>query len=315
MAIDEDNPLDALSQTLPASFRGVPFPVSSRECSWGHDAAEHKLFGVAVENVELTGRTGKVFTFEIPFRNGVNPGPNETELIGRVLYPDLFREFIDAFNDPTSGPLVDPFHGTVNCKPGTIDESMTGDARDGVIVKAKFRESNDTTEGTAPEPDSPATITGIAQAADALDAELAALNPPLTDDSGVPFTSFSQFGAMLRAPFDSLTLLSTRIGNVIAGFTGELQRLKESVDRMNDVGLWPIANAIVELQSLLYDVAAAGQRERSKLRRYVVPRDMALGAILTFLQVDFDTVVQLNPTICDSPIVPEGTAVIYRRAA
>jgi hypothetical protein len=314
MAIDNENPLDALSQTLPASWEGVPFPVTNRTCRGGQDSAAHNYFGV-LENRELTGPSGREFSYEIPFRNGVGPGKNEDQLKGRVLFPDLFRAFLDAFNDPTARVLVDPVHGRVNCKAGTVEDVLNGDSRDGVTVRATFFESNDNVDGTAPKPDEPAPITGIAQAADALDAQLAALTPPITDSEGNAFTSFAQLGAQLRAPFDTMTLLSMRVGNVIAAFTGELQRLKESVDRLNDVNLWPIANAIAELQSFVYDVADASQRERAKLSRYLVPRDMTLGAILTFLGVDFDTTVQLNPTICDYPLVPEGTAVIYKRAA
>jgi hypothetical protein len=313
MAINQQNPLDALSQTLPASWRGVPFPVASRECGWKHDQVKHAIFGKPVENIELTGLTGKELHYEIPFRNGVMPGPNEDALRGRILFPDLYIAFIDAFNEPTSGTLVDPLHGPLNCKAGSIHEVMSGDARDGVVVRVTFEQSDDSPEGSAPPVDTPAAITGIAQTADALDAQLADLTPPLTDDDGEPFTSFSQFGAALRAPFDSLSLLSTRLGNVIAGFTCELERLKDSVERANDVGLWPIEQSATELLNFLADIMLAGQREETKLRRFVVPRDMSLGAIMTFLHVDFDVLLQLNPTIADNPTVPEGTAVTYRR--
>jgi hypothetical protein len=305
--------LDVLLQFLPASWRGVPFPVTDFEIGWSHDRAVHKVYKKPVSNIETTGRNSREFSFDIPFRNGVIPGPSEDELRGRSLYPDVYLAFVDAFNEDTAGKLIHPSVGKVNCKPGQIRVIGRAQDRDGLTVHVTFDESDDTPEGNAPPPDSPSPVTGLATEADNLDAMLIALTPPLTDEAGTPFTSFAQFGALLRAPFDTLTLLATRAGNVIAGFADQLDRLKESVDRANDVNLWPILDSVGKLKNSLIDLTAAGQKEALKLHKYVVPHDMTVTDIVNFLHVDFEALVQTNPFLCDGPVVTESTIVLYMR--
>ncbi|MFA5186336.1 MAG: DNA circularization N-terminal domain-containing protein [Patescibacteria group bacterium] len=306
--------LDILLQFLPASWRGVPFPVADFDISWSHDHAVHKVYKQPVSNIETTGRNSREFGFDIPFRNGVIPGPTEDDLRGRILYPDVYLAFVDAFNEDTAGDLIHPSVGKVNCKPGQIRVIGSAQSRDGVMVHATFTESDDTPEGNAPPPDSPAPMTGIASEAENLDTMLLVLKPPpLDDDTGEPFTSFAQFGALLRAPFDTLSLLSTRVGNAIAAFGDQLDRLQESVSRLNDVSMWPILDSIGKLRDSLIDLTVAGQKEALKLHKYVTPHDMTVSDISNFLQVDFESLILANPFLCDSPIVVENTTVIYQR--
>lgn len=307
------NGLDVLSQFIQASWRGAPFYTTEFETAWGYDLAQHKVYRKPVSNVEDTGRNSREFSFDSPFRNGIIPGPSEKDMQTVVAYPDLFNQFIDAFNIGGPGQLVHPHFGKVNCKASTIRVVGRATERDGLTVHVTFVESDDTPEGNAPPADSPAPVTGIAHNASDLDAKLAALDPPLTDSEGMPFTSFSQFGELLRAPFDSFTLLTTRVGNVINAFSNELDKLQESIDRANDVGYWPIADAVSKLRDSLTDMMMAGQKEALKTYRYIVPRDMTLDQIIMQTGVDFDTLVKANPLIVDEPIVREGTIVIYQK--
>lgn len=303
--------MDALSQTLPASWRGIPFPVTSREVGWGHDLAHHKIFKKPVDNVEMTGRNSREFSFEIPFRNGILPGPNEDTLRGRILFPDLYVAFVDAFNEDTAGDLVDPMWGKVNCKPGTIREVMSGDARDGVVVRATFVESDDTPEGNANAVDTPAAISGFLAASDKLDNALVSV----PEDLQAGFISLAEIGALLRSPFDTLTLLSLRFAGLLSAVSGQLDALQFSIEAVDDIGFWSVQEAINDLRNSIADIQQAGQAEQTKLRMYMTPVDMTLAQILSFLRVDFDSIVQLNPTICDGPIVYKDTPVMYSRAA
>jgi hypothetical protein len=302
------NALDILVKLQPASWRGVPFPVLDMDVAWSHDRAHHKVYKKPVSNVETTGRNSREFSFDIPFRNGVVPGPVEDELRGRPLYPDLYRAFEDAFNEPTTGELVHPLYGKVKCKPGTIRVVCRGTERDGVTVHVTFDETDDNPDGTSPAPDAPSPITGISQEADALDAMLLDVVPPLVDENGNAFSSFADYGALLRSPFDTLTGLSIRIGGVINAFSAELDRLKESVDLLEDVGLWPIIHAIESLKDSLTDLVAS---QSAKLHRFEAPKRMPVAQLLGMLHVDMDTLISFNPQIVDGPYVEEGTTVIY----
>jgi hypothetical protein len=304
--------LDVFGQLLPASWRGVPFPVVDFDSQWSHDRAAHKVYKKAVSNVETTGRNSREFSFDIPFHNGVVPGTSEDGLRGRILFPDLYLSFIDAFNEPTTGELVHPIHGKINCKPGTIRVLGRGNERSGVNVHATFDETDDDPEGNGPAPDSPAPITGIASDAEALDAMLGELSPPLTDDDGNTFPSFSELGAALRAPFDTLSILQARMLSPIVSISDQLDRLKESVDRQNDVGMWPIVNAIGALRESLFQLAT-NEEQVVKILRYIPHQRTTVAQIVAILHVDFDQLVQMNPMITDTPFVEEGTIVYYKR--
>ncbi len=304
---------DVLSQLLPASWRGVPFPILSWSVGWSHDSVEHKPYRKKVSNVEDTGLNSRVFSFEIPFRNGIVPGPAEEKLRGKVLFPYLLMKFVDEFNKDDSGILVHPLFGPVNCKSGEIKLASDGKKRDGIEVQATFKESDDSAEGTAPKPDTPAVVHGMAMDADALDAELGSLNPPLEHEDGVPFASFSQIGALLRAPYDTASMLSMRFTNANSAMAAELTRLKEAVYRANDVNLWPINDLITKLRNALADMQSGSGGTSARMMRYVVPKEMTLGEISTLLNVSIEDLLASNPMIADEPLVRRGVQIIYVR--
>lgn len=303
---------DELSQLLEASFRNVPFPTAGLEVSFSHDGPEHRIFGKDVNNVENTGRNSRVWSAQIPFFNGVRAGRAEHQLLGKVLFPVLYRQFLEAMKDGSAGELVDPDTGPVNVKPRTCRARIDPLRRDGFFVDATWIESDDSVDGTAPALDSPSPVTVLDIESKNLDTLIGTMNPPPpVADGDPPFGSFAGLFTSLRSVLDTVELQQQRIAGVINNFSSELDRLKESVDRLNDCALWPVYESIEHLQSSLTDLAQAGQASRPSLRFYTVPRDTTLAGVAAVLRTDTATLARVNPLLLEDPVVRGGTVVAY----
>lgn len=305
---------DALSQLQPASWRGVPFPATALEVSFEQDHAEHKFPDRDGANVEPTGRAPQVLTATIPFRTGVVPGKSENQLNGRALYPDVFRAFYVGCADRTTGDLIHPDLGKLRVKVKTFKVRWDPTRRDGVDADVTWVESDDNEQGLQQALSAPSTVQSIMSLAADLDDLSRQMNPPYQpSQQGV---TFAQFATSIRAIFDQTGLAVQRIGGVIDGFSAELDRLTESVNRVRSAGLWPILQAVNHLQSSLVDVrntviAGVGVDNSRPLRRKATVVDMTIAGIASSLGNSIQEIVSLNPLLLDSPIVKRDTVITY----
>lgn len=302
---------DELSQLLQASWRGVAFPTADLSITFEHGQAEHEVFGKDVSNIEATGRRSRIFSISIPFYNNVVPGQNERD-IGASIFPNVFNQFHKAFLDKTSGELIHPRVGQVNVKPRSYHEKIDAQRRDGLVVDVTWIESDDSADGTAPTVDQPAPVTGVVVFAEDLDNLVGNMNPkPEPEPGDPPFTSFSDMASKIRSVFDRVTLTSKMLGGLIDNMRSEVDRLRESIERLNDTSLWPVVDAIENLQSSLFDLKLQGQQTSRKLAIYTTKYPTTLGQISGIVHADLTAMINLNPLLLDEPTIPVGTQVFY----
>ena len=304
---------DELSQLLPFSWRDIVVPTVSLDVEVSHDQPEHKVFGRNAANVEWTGRNSRTFSASIPFYNNLLPGTSEVAISGVTLYPDQYQAFLDAMSDGSSGTLVHPDVGKINCKPKSIRSHWDPTRRDGLSVECSWIESDDSADGKAPELDSPAPITAIQADAAMLDSQLETLTPtPQPADGDKAFPSFTSLAYQVRAVFDKGALFVQRVNGVIDNMKAEVERLQESVDRLNAVNLHPIVDSSERLKSSLTSLRETGQARAALFKRYTVPSDTTMAAIAARLHVDVHALILANPIVAADLVIRAGTIIIYR---
>lgn len=163
---------DQFSQLPHLSWRGEDLlPVLERDHEFAHEGADHAVIyrnGVAVEQ---TGAGARLFSYTIPFREGITKGPYGG------LFSRTMLKFWRAFHDDKSpGPLYDPIYGPITCVPQRWNERTDINRRDGVDVQVTFKEHVpvETTE-TAASP----TLDSLQTDAQRLDEEVAAVEWPI----------------------------------------------------------------------------------------------------------------------------------------
>ena len=296
---------------FPCSWRGIPFPVASIRVSLTQDLAEHKYWGKDSASVESTGRDPLQIEAIIPFVNGIVPGKNER---WGVLYPTTFIQFLEAFNDRTTGILDTPEIAGLTCKPVSLEFSHDAQRRDGVEVTARWVETIDE------------DIASDVKIAPAGAARLAALNldaqksnldsihdPPEFDETfeslmnkvtGLVDTTVSRFQLLVNKPNQILY---------------RIKRLQNSVERARSALTWPVTEACEKLREAVgpqtiegTGVQGNGRTPSRKTRRFSTPTRMTLSALQAlFPQNSMDDLIYLNPRLIARPTVPPKTVLRY----
>jgi prophage DNA circulation protein len=302
----KDPPL--FDQLFPCSFRGVDFPVTSISISSQQDTVEHKYWNVDGANVEMTGQAPATIEAEIPFVNGIVPGKAER---WGVLYPTTFREFLVAFNNKETGVLDTPEFAGLKVKPVSIEFKHDGQVRDGVMVTARWVETNDVDLETSTKV---SEIESARLAALTLDAEMANLQtvaePPeftetfeslMNDITGIVDTNVSK-----------LKLIANKPNQILY----RIKRLQSSIERATNPLTWPAAHACDELEAAVRDLAKTPEKVKDlvtgkRTLRYTAKTRMTLQQIAQATGNSVDDLIHLNPRLLSRPAIPPGSVVRY----
>jgi hypothetical protein len=293
-------------QLQPASWRGIQFPVENVEVSFQQDIAEHKYYGIDGARLEATGRAPVNITVTIPLFNGIVPGKNEK---WGVLYPDLFRQLLNAAGDRSAGVLVHPELGQITCRVKSAQTRHDAQHRDGVILTLHFvetgllAETNDFVTGSSP-------IAAAELAALDLDASKDDLTKLVPDAYQMPFT-VNDFIDSLAAVGDQFSVQSSLAKGKIDAIGYHLGRLQASVERAENALTWPVLDAIQAAKSAVRWVAEHPPATLPVLL-WPVRADITLAALLGEIPgAELSDLVKLNPSVMATPVILAGTVVRY----
>lgn len=303
---------DILQNLIGPEWRGVPFPLVRMRTSGSNDLVQHKHPDQDGFHVECTGANNRTIEAEIPFLNNLRPAPSE-KWLGRTPYPELFRAFILACVDKTSGPLVHPEFGELNVKCERWSFELAPSPRDGAIVHVEWIESVDDGNflGSYTQPSPVASAVALASQLDDQITELTPPPPELQEDPA----SFSDMMRFLQSVPDTATLLSKQVGGMFGRAAAKLDRLDEAMKRFNTVRWWPIVDGAEHLRASLFDMEKKFGVDQKVMREYIVRAPATLSMLAQILGQDVDAMIRLNRNFMSKPVVPAGARVKYYKVA
>lgn len=296
-----------LDQLREFSWKGVSFPVSKVHLSLQQDLVEHRFWSQDGANVEATGRAPLTISATIHFRNNITPGRQET---WSVLYPNVFRKFFDLSADRSTGVLVHPEFGPLNCKLKSAEIEHTAERRDGCDVEASWIETREKENSAAAFVTQTPVATAELAAFD-LDSNLNTLRPTLPAGP-VYAANFSDSVRSICAVGDQISLLSRQIGGQFASINYRLNQiealLQGAKSALNAVVLQSI-NRMRHATNNLQQKLLQTQRET---RIFIVPVPKTLASIVIDVSGNaIGDLIRLNPSLVGLATLPRGTAVRY----
>ena len=319
--------MDVLATLQECSFRGVAFPVTTLDESFGHDTPQHKSMDRDGAFVENTGRNPFVFAVVAPFiARSLARGKNET---WDDLYPRQFERFRTACLDRTTGEFAHPLYGTFKVKATDWRSALSADERGGQTVSVTFIETRDDADEPAFEASARTRATSVAVS---LDAQLATLRPPpgtFTEVDAVD--SFTAAVEEITRAVDGGALNAAQFLAKIDRTIAKLGRVANSIDRAASVvsvnaltgatttlgtlgpGSARIWTNCRVLQATLYELrlraSASGNRTVST---YSTSARTTLVGLSIKLKSSTAELLALNPGLPRTrPTIPANTVVTY----
>ena len=241
---------ELFSQLREFKWRDVSFPSSSFEVTVQQDHAQHRYPGQDGANIEATGRAPLYFTAKIPFRNGIAPGKGESwgDISTETLYPFVYRKFLLACADRSTGSLQHPELGESRCKVESVRTLWDANRRDGVDVDVSWIESTeDLLDATNIHAASP--IATAEQAGADLDGQLASsLTVPVRPEFKPDFGDIMRG---LKGISDQLSILEQRTVGKIDQVLYRVDALSDSVAKNKSSLDWPLIQSIERIRDSL----------------------------------------------------------------
>ena len=304
---------DATFRALKAlSWRGIEVPTSSLELSLDQDHVEHKFPDRDGAHIEATGRNPLRFRAKLVFRNNITPGKAEGWNSGQ-LYPLQFRTFLEAAADRTTGTLVHPELGPIQCKLKSFTVRWESQTRDGVDADAEWVESTDKPEDLTQVLAGYSPPSAAQAAAGDLDNFKAAQTPPFPEPAFEP--SFGDAMRQLQGVTDQYTLLSKKLGGQIDHVVYRVGAMSDSISAAKDVTLWAPRQAIEKMKAALYELKKQLLTSNRRISFYTVPAPTTLAAIAAYLHAPIADLLKLNPLLAQSPSVAPFSIVRYYTGA
>lgn len=319
--------VDVLATLQEASWRGIPFPVVSLDEQGSQSMPQHKAADRDGAFVEGTGRNPFVYSLRAPlFAGTVARGATET---WTDLYPGTFLRLRAAWSDRSTGTLVHPLYGAIQCKPAEWKAALNADERGGQSVDITFIETRD--DGVTPAFSTREGSFAQTVAAD-LDSQLATLNPaPVVFTANDDATSFLDVVLQLSRIVDGTTLQAQQAIAKVDQTIAKLDKLSGSIDRAADVlsvdpvtgltkslgrlgpGSGRIWTNTQALRSTLVDVRLRlGTSTSRAVRTFLVDRPTMLVIIASRLTNTTAEILALNPTVSRARVtIPAQTLIRY----
>jgi len=305
---------DVLRQLRKASWRGIEFPVMSRDFGFSHDQERHRFLFRDEQLIESLGRENPTYRYSIPFREDLVKAPWVN--LFTVVYPD----FLNACLDRSNGDLFDPVHGPVQVKCASLTERVDVNRRDGIDVDVEFLVSPDETLDVDVA-ENLSTIEGAQALGAALDRDATEIDPETQAEIDA-LNKGSERGRL--NPLDFATSVLNQVeanGNKIQAAFGDVvfraEKLDESLGRTRDPNVQPMrANArrLALIARDLQRTAIGGNEKKTKLIGvYTVPADTGVISLAGKLGNSPQDLIKLNPTIARRTTIESGEQIAYYR--
>jgi hypothetical protein len=301
---------DLFSQLRPMSWRGIQFPTANFRVSLQQDHVEHKFADTDGAHIEATGREPMVFSARLMFRNGIVRGPNEGW--PAALYPVMWKQFMAAAADRSSGIFQHPELGPITCKLRSAETVWDANIRDGVDVDATWVESTDDTAGVAAALTSESPVKDIKLAAASLDASTSITRDATpVEKAGVDEVTFTDLVNSIQTVTDQAALLNRQTVGKIDAIRYRTELLIDSVERAGDVTQWPIKQAAERMRAGLTELQKKTISRSKPVSKFVVPRECTMTSLALTLGRHVTSLISLNPRLVAKPTIRKDTVVRY----
>jgi hypothetical protein len=290
---------DVLIKLQRASWRNLEFPVTQSSYAFTQEQAQHRYIFRDDKLIESVGRENPTYTYTIPFREDIVKGPYKN--LFRTVYP----KFLAACQDRSRGTLIDPVHGSVPAKCVSLREIRDPNRRDGVDVEVEFiRAPAENQLGVPPE--IVISIEGAKVQGRRFDEAIKKIDwkqyePP--EPTMNPLDIVAAVGTQVE-------LTTSRITAALADTAERLERAVETIDKLRNPDLAPM-----RLQARRTQVAVLELEQRTDptglhpVSRVRTAVDRSISVVARELGMTVAQLVQLNPALARSPLVPAGTVL------
>ncbi len=288
---------DILQQLQRASWRGIEFPVASREFGFQQAQSEVAYIFRDKQLVESLGQKNPTWRYTIPFREDIAKGPWVN------LFVAVYPKFLEACVDRSRGELIDPVHGFKPGKCVSLRETLRPSGRDGVDVEVEFIEAPPEKPETAVRV--PKTLQGATGMAGAFDKALAKVNKQFQKPPPEPKNSV----------FDAVSSVTDQIAvgidKVKATFADAAFRVEKSVAGLQELKSASVAPTMLQAKRLQFallqlesETDPTGTRP---LRKLTTAADYTVAALAMRLGIAIQELIRLNPFLARTPLVKAGT--------
>lgn len=292
---------DLVRNLQPASWRGIAFPVVTREFGFSHEQARHRYIYRNEQIIDSIGRENPTWTYQIPFREGITVAP------WSALFTEVYPGFLAACMDSSMGVLEDPIHGAAEAKCASLREMLAANRRDGVDVEATFVYSPDPDTLSLDLAANMALLAGMTDDAKRLDSELTQVDweqeepPPALSD---PFAAIGGVADQIQGGFD-------RVNAKLDDVAWRADKTIRSIDRLKQPKLAPIRQRVRRLQDTARRARTVAAGDGRKVRHLTVAATVDVITLAARVRNTTDELIGLNGFLVGVVSVRKGTVVRY----
>lgn len=286
-----------ISELPRASWRGIEFPYTARESSWAHDNPKHRLQFRERQIVDTQGPQNPTFSYTIPGYATIR-WPSS---LPDTVIPELWN----AARDKSSGRLVDPVWGVIQCVPVSWSDSLAASPGDGLDVTLVLEQSDDDlAELVAAVRDTGPVEALVAKAFDSWPDDVK--KPPGDSILGI----FSAIGGFVAQVEGTVGVLRGPIDRLIRDFTDLEKQLGVSRKPESAESRAALREALLALHML----RAGRARKRGATRPVLSAVNvvaMPAFALASKHGMEFRRFADLNPDLATETTVAAGTRYLY----
>jgi DNA circularisation protein N-terminus len=302
---------DLFQGLLGLTWRGIGVPYTDMHLSLRQDLAIHKFADRDGAHIEGTGRAPLEIRARLAFINQLGKGTNERWQ--QPLYPTQWRKFFEACADRSSDILQHPELGEISCKPQSCETVWAGGVRGGVYVDAVWIESDDTGADLISDLAAPSPISALASACANLDTDLGEINPVVTPSLPQPVYTFTDLANAIRSVGDQTAVLQASFAGRINTVINQCQQVEMALAApgVSNSLNWPIYQQAELAKDAANNLRANLLTTGDPVSVYTVTKDSTLPQVAATLGTNLQLLINLNPSLLLSPIVPQNTRVRY----
>lgn len=292
---------DLLRDLPRLSWRGIEVPMRHATARFASGEAEHRYIYRDKQLIEATGLENWVFSYTIPFREGVAKGPY------KKLFLTTFTRFLEACRDRTSGPLVDPVLGPMQAKCTNWSHEIDVNLRDGVDATLDFK--------YAPEDDDEGELWTAAENLKSASTEAGAL------DKAVNLAFIGAQEASPEPTLDPFLLAESlermaefqagKFAAAMANATAKIDKTIEAIDRLQDPAAWPVRASALRLKNAAVLLAMKTGSPGRTIAQITTGAWTTISALAGQFGMTVSAFLAINPLLAISPDVPPSTTVYY----
>ncbi len=307
---------DPLHLLMPLQWRGVEYPVTSRNVTFAHESVQHKLQRRNQDLVEQTGAHNFVFTYTIPMREGIFKGPYKN------LFTQGLARLLKDFRNREPGQLLDPVYGEFRCVPSSYTDDTDVMKTDGTDIRVEFTYAPEDGDTDVVNPFSLMELVDDGRNLEVAVQQLAALAE--TDDELAAIQEFEQFEgeeggtdvlSAINGAGQQILGQSDRIAAYLDDVAFRAEKIEDTADRLENPDGWQLKRSARRVR----DTATRLKRRtddpaaRTKIVTMRFARSMTSLAAETGHTVA--ELLRLNPQLTRSPLIPAGAQVLIPQRA